>query len=66
MSASADAIQQLTERLERLEAQNARIQTEVTTHLRRADVAFEDVVAALEVLRARIEALEQQRVAGPA
>ena len=48
----------LTERLERLEGNQARIQGDVTTQLHRADIAIEDLVAALEALRMRIEAIE--------
>jgi uncharacterized protein (UPF0335 family) len=58
MSSNATAVQQLQERVERLEAHQARFQNDVTAQLRRADVALEDVVAALEVLRQRIEAAE--------
>ena len=49
--------------MERLEAHQARIQSDVAAHLRRADGAIEDIVAALEVLRARVEALETARAA---
>lgn len=58
MSSPATTVQQLQERVERLEGHQARFQNDVTAQLRRADVGLEDLVAALEVLRARIEALE--------
>jgi predicted nuclease with TOPRIM domain len=48
-------VQQLSERLERLEGNQSRIQTDVTVQLQRADIAVEDLVAALESLRARVD-----------
>lgn len=58
MSANVATVQQLQERIERLEGHQARLQDDVTAQLRRADIALEDIVAALDALRARIEALE--------
>lgn len=58
MSSLTSTVQQLQERVKRLEGHQARFQNDVTAQLRRGDVALEDMVAALEVLRARIETLE--------
>ncbi|MFL5844079.1 MAG: hypothetical protein ACJ762_05235 [Solirubrobacteraceae bacterium] len=52
------AVDQLAQRLDRLEAEDTRFRHDVRAQLRRADIALEDIVAALEVLRSRIEALE--------
>jgi hypothetical protein len=65
MSSLASTVAQLQERVERLEGHQARFQNDVTAQLRRTDVALEDLVAALEVLRARIEALEPARARAP-
>jgi seryl-tRNA synthetase len=66
MSSLATTVQQLQQRVERLEGHQARLHNEVTAQLRRADLAVEDLVAALEVLRGRIEALEPAEVrSGP-
>jgi hypothetical protein len=54
-------LDELAQRVERLEGNQARIQTDVTVELQRADVAVEDLVAALESVRARVEALETPR-----
>jgi hypothetical protein len=64
MSSDATALEQLQERVERLEGHQARFIGDVTAQLRRADVALEDIVAALDTLRARIEALETAGTAG--
>lgn len=58
MPSPSPDLDRLAERLDRLEAQDASFRKDVTAQLRRADIAIEDIVAALEVLRARIEALE--------
>lgn len=65
MSSDAIALHQLQERVERLEGNQARFVGDVTAQLRRADVALEDIVAALDALRARIEALELAETAHP-
>jgi hypothetical protein len=54
-------IDELTQRIERLEGNQARIQSDVATQLRHADIAIEDLVAALEEVRARAEAPEPPR-----
>ena len=65
MSALADSVRQLQERIDRLEGQQARIQADVTAQLRRADIAVEDLVAALEALRTRVEALARGETPAP-
>ena len=55
MSSLATTVQQLQERIARLEGNQARIQNDVTAQLHRADIAIEDLVAAVEALRARID-----------
>ena len=60
MSDIPDGTQQLLQRLERVEGHQARLREEVTAQLGRADVAVEDLVAAVEALRVRIEALESR------
>lgn len=52
------AVRQLSERVERLERHQARFQESVIAQLRRTDMASEDLVAALESVRGRVEALE--------
>lgn len=52
------AVEALNTRMSRLEGHQQRFQDDTMMHLRRADAVNEDLVAALDVLRRRIEALE--------
>jgi hypothetical protein len=61
MSSDAKALRELQERVERLEGNQSRLLADVSAQQLRADTGLEDLVAAVEVLRARIAALEAER-----
>jgi hypothetical protein len=51
-------VAELSERVDRLERRQLRFQDDATSQLRRADAVAEDLVAAVDALRRRLEAVE--------
>lgn len=55
------AVDQLAVRMTRLEGHHQRFQDDAMVQLRRTDAVNEDLTAALDVLRRRVDALESER-----